>query len=163
MCAPCAKLFLSRQLSSPLWFRRAKPLTQGTLASSTAIVSGGASIGHLQPRGQALPNDDWRSRNAEHSGERLAKSLELADAFRPIAERHGTAAAAVGVAWAPAWPGVTEAIVGVRCPAQVNGWIEAVRLDLTSDDFAEIAAAVESTGADSGPLSPLRKREIRRA
>ncbi|MDO8977617.1 MAG: aldo/keto reductase [Afipia sp.] len=108
-------------------------------------------------RARALPKDDWRSRNAEYTGEKLLNNLNLADAFRPIAERYHTSVAAVAVAWTLAWPGVTGAIVGARSPTQVDGWIDAARIDLTNGDLAEIAAAIESTGAGTGPLSPSRR------
>jgi len=111
-------------------------------------------------RAQALPKDDWRSRNAEYSGEKLASNLKLADGFRPIADRHHTTVAAVAVAWTLAWPGVTGAIVGARSPDQVDGWVEAASIDLTTADLAEIATVIESTGAGSGPLSPIRHRAI---
>ncbi|WP_024509415.1 aldo/keto reductase [Bradyrhizobium sp. ARR65] len=110
-------------------------------------------------RARALPKNDWRSRNAEYSGEKLEANLKLADSIRPIAARHQTTVAAVAVAWTLAWPGVTGAIVGARSTAQVDGWIDAATLDLTDNDLAEIAAAIKSTGAGSGPSSPSHARE----
>lgn len=107
-----------------------------------------------EARAQALPKDDWRSRNAEFQGEKLRRNLALADAMKPIADRHGTSVAAIAVAWTLAWPGVTGAIVGARSPAQVEGWIDAATLDLTREDLAEIAAAIERTGAGGGPRLP---------
>jgi aryl-alcohol dehydrogenase-like predicted oxidoreductase len=107
-------------------------------------------------RAAALPKDDWRSRNGEFSGEKLARNLKLADAFRPIADRHNTSVAAVAVAWTLAWPGMTGAIVGARTAAQVDGWFDALTLELTAKDLTEIASAIEATGAGSGPVSPLR-------
>jgi len=105
-------------------------------------------------RAKALPQDDWRSRNAEFSGEHLTRNLALADALKPVAERHRVNVAAVAVAWTLAWPGVTGAIVGARSPAQVDGWLDAASLELSSQDLAEIAAAIEATGAGSGPMQP---------
>jgi aryl-alcohol dehydrogenase-like predicted oxidoreductase len=49
---------------------------------------------------------------------------------------------------------VTGAIVGARSAEQVNGWIGAASLELTDADLAEIAAAVERTGAGEGPRRP---------
>lgn len=105
-------------------------------------------------RAKALPKDDWRSRNAEFTGDKLAANLKLADAFRVLAERRGTSAAAVAVAWTLAWPGVTGAIVGARSPAQVDGWLAAATLELTRDELGFIADAIERTGAGSGPALP---------
>jgi aryl-alcohol dehydrogenase-like predicted oxidoreductase len=107
-------------------------------------------------RAAALPADDWRSRNAQFQGEALRRNLALADAFRPLAERHDTTVATVAAAWTLAWPGVTGAIVGARSPAQVDGWLDAARLSLTDADMAEIAVAIEATGAGSGPSAPPR-------
>ena len=102
----------------------------------------------------ALPANDWRARNAEFKGEALRRNLEVAAAMTRVAERHGTSTAAVAVAWTLAWPGVTGAIVGARSAAQVDGWIEAASLELTAKDMIEIGAAIERSGAGSGPSRP---------
>ena len=103
-------------------------------------------------RAKALPKDDWRSRNAEFTDDKLRRNLKLADAMKPIADRHQTTVAAVAVAWTLAWPGVTGAIVGARSPAQVDGWLDAASLELTKQDLADIAAAIEASEAGSGPF-----------
>ena len=84
----------------------------------------------------------------------LPANLALADALRPVAERHGVTPAAVAVAWTLAFPGVTGAIVGARSPRQVDGWLPAASLELKDDDLADIAAAVRATGAGTGPAAP---------
>jgi aryl-alcohol dehydrogenase-like predicted oxidoreductase len=53
-----------------------------------------------------------------------------------------------------AWPGVSGAIVGGRSPDQVDGWIGAAGVELDGDDLAEVARAIEATGAGDGPLRP---------
>jgi aryl-alcohol dehydrogenase-like predicted oxidoreductase len=103
-------------------------------------------------RAASLAADDWRSRSPYFTGEGLERNLALADALRPIAARHDTTVATVAVAWTLAWPGVTAAIVGARSPVQVDGWIDAARLELTGEDLDEIAAAIERTGAGKGPV-----------
>lgn len=117
----------------------------------SGLLSGGFSV----ERAQALPEDDWRSRNAEFQAPNLVRNLALAEAFKPIAERHGTTQAAVAIAWTLAWPGVTGAIVGMRNTAQVNGVLGAAELELDGEDMARIADAIERTGAGVGPLRPL--------
>ncbi len=120
-------------------------------------MQSGLLTGHFSvERAKALPNDDWRSRNAEFTGEKLARSLKLAEALKPIAARRGTSVATVAVALTLAWPGVTGAIVGARDSAQVDGWIDAATLDLTDEDLHEIALAIEATQAGSGPALPAR-------
>jgi aryl-alcohol dehydrogenase-like predicted oxidoreductase len=105
-------------------------------------------------RAASLPADDWRTRSADHTGEGLKRNLKLAEALKPIAERHGVTQAAVAVAWTLAWPGVTGAIVGARNPSQVDGWLAAGVLELTDSDMAEIASAIEKSGAGVGPTMP---------
>jgi aryl-alcohol dehydrogenase-like predicted oxidoreductase len=107
-------------------------------------------------RAQSLPADDWRSRSAEFTGEGLQRNLKLAAALKPVADKHGTSVAAVAVAWTLAWPGVTSAIVGARSPAQVDGWIDALSLELSAEDVDTIGRAIESTGAGRGPAYPPR-------
>ena len=106
------------------------------------------------PRVATLPAADWRRRGPEFQEPNLGKNLALRDALRPIARRHGTTVAAVAVAWTLAWPGVAGAIVGARRPAQIDGWIGAVALELSGGDLDEIAAAIARTGAGTGPPRP---------
>ena len=101
-----------------------------------------------------LAEDDWRRRYPEFQEPNLSRNLALREALRPKAKRHKTTVSAVAVAWVIAWPGVTGAIVGARSPQQVDGWIGAATLKLTSADLQEIADAIERTGAGSGPTIP---------
>jgi aryl-alcohol dehydrogenase-like predicted oxidoreductase len=100
----------------------------------------------------ALAPGDWRRASPDFQSPNLEKNLRLRDALVPIAKRHGTTVSAIAVAWVIAWPGVTAAIVGARSPAQVDGWIQAAGLELTSEDLEEIASAVERTGVGTGPV-----------
>ncbi len=108
-----------------------------------------------EARGAALPDDDWRSRSPDFTGEGLRANLALARALEPIARRHHTTPAAVAVAWTLAVPGVTGAIVGARSPEQVDGWVDADGLLLDATDVAALTEAVASTGAGRGPVVPL--------
>jgi aryl-alcohol dehydrogenase-like predicted oxidoreductase len=101
-----------------------------------------------------LAPDDWRRRASWFQEPNLSRNLALRDALRPIAQRHSTTVAAVAIAWIIAWLGVTGAIVGARSPQQVDGWIGAATLNLTTTDLEEIAAAIERTGAGTGPAIP---------
>jgi aryl-alcohol dehydrogenase-like predicted oxidoreductase len=102
----------------------------------------------------ALAADDWRRNASEFQRAQLDRNLALRDALRPIARRHDATVSALAVAWTLTWPGVTGAIVGARSPQQVEGWIGAASLELSVADLDEIAAAIERTGAGTGPPRP---------
>jgi aryl-alcohol dehydrogenase-like predicted oxidoreductase len=101
-----------------------------------------------------LPADDWRTRSDDFRSPQLERNLALRDALKPIAERHHQSISAVAIAWTLSWPGMTGAIVGARSPEQVDGWIGAAGLSLTSQDLDEIQSAIARTGAGTGPGSP---------
>ena len=105
-----------------------------------------------EARAAALTAGDWRSRSPEFQPPKLQANLALADAMRPIAARHNTSVGAVAIAWTLAVRGVTGAIVGARSPQQVDGWIDAAGVTLTESDRSAIAAAIERTGAGTGPV-----------
>jgi aryl-alcohol dehydrogenase-like predicted oxidoreductase len=107
-----------------------------------------------EERVKAFPQDDWRRRSPEFNPPRLRRNLALREGLRPIAQRHGSSVAGIAIAWTLAWTGVTGAIVGARTPVQVDGWIDAWAIELTSEDLADIAALIELTGAGSGPTHP---------
>ncbi|RIQ34986.1 aldo/keto reductase [Bordetella avium] len=109
---------------------------------------------------QVLPENDWRSRDAAFQAPDLERNLSLADALRPLAERHGTTVGTVAIAWTLAWPGVTGAIVGARSPAQVDDWLGAATLELDDDAMQLIADACARTGAGSGPLLPPESESL---
>ena len=110
----------------------------------------------------SLPEDDWRARHEDFTGDALHRNLAVADALRPVAQRHDVPVPAVAVAWTLAWPGVTGAIVGGRSAEQVRGWLPAAELQLTAEDLAELAAVVDSTGAGEGPSTPPSAATITR-
>lgn len=105
-------------------------------------------------RAASLTENDHRRANPEFQGDALTANLALAEALRPVAEKHGATRGAVAIAWCLAWPGLTGAIVGARSPGQVDGWIAAATLELDAEDMATIAAAIEETGAGAGPSRP---------
>ena len=120
------------------------PMASGLLTGAfTAERAARLEPGGLAGRG---PHD--------FTGRALSANLALAEALRPVAERHGVTPAAVAIAWTLAFQEVTGAIVGARRPGQVDGWLPAATLELNEDDLADIAAAVHATGAGTGPAAP---------
>ena len=55
---------------------------------------------------QELADNDWRKAHPNFTGAKLARNVALADALRPIANKYGSSAGAVAVAWTLAVPGV---------------------------------------------------------
>jgi aryl-alcohol dehydrogenase-like predicted oxidoreductase len=105
----------------------------------------------------SLDRNDWRHNAPEFQQPKLGRNLALRDSLAAIARRHAASVSAVAIAWVLAWPGVTAAMAGARTPAQVDGWIQAASLHLSSEDMAEIAAAIQATGAGNGPVQPPEK------
>lgn len=99
----------------------------------------------------AFADDDWRRRGPEFKSPQLERNLALRNALVPVATRHQSTVSAVAIAWVLAWPGVTGAIVGARSPQQVEGWLPAASMNLSGEDLDSIAAAIQHTGAGSGP------------
>ena len=89
----------------------------------------------------ALPAEDWRRSSPDFTSG-LTANLRIADAFKPIADRHGISVTEAAIAWTLAWPGVTGAIVGARSKEQVDGWVKAGAVRLTGQDLAEVATAI---------------------
>jgi len=102
-----------------------------------------------------LADDDWRRRALEFNEPNLSRNLALRDALKPVAQRHASSVSSVAIAWTLAWTGVTGAIVGARTPEQVDGWIQAASIVLTSADLHEISAAIGRTNAGKGPNRPV--------
>ena len=72
-------------------------------------------------RAARLEPGDGRAGDLDFTEPALSANLALADALRPVAERHGVAPAAVAVAWTLTFPGVTGAIVGAQVPVRLTG------------------------------------------
>src|SRR5207302_1228419 len=61
----------------------------------SGLLTGAFSV----ERAARLGADDWRSRSPDFTDLGLHRNVALADALRPIAQRHGATVAAVAVAW----------------------------------------------------------------
>jgi len=120
--------------------------------SYSPMQAGLLTDGFSAARIGAMAPDDWRRRSANFKEPALSANLALRDALRPIAAARRTTVAAIALAWALSWPGVTGAIVGARSAEQVDGWIDGGRVTLGPDELDTIAAAVLMTGAGTGPV-----------
>ncbi|MEY9928303.1 aryl-alcohol dehydrogenase-like predicted oxidoreductase [Catenulispora sp. GP43] len=86
----------------------------------------------------AMPDNDWRKNDDWFTEPQLTRNLALADRLRAVGERHGVSAGAIAVAWTLTNPAVSGAIAGFRRAEQVDPVVEAVRVELTEADLAEI-------------------------
>jgi aryl-alcohol dehydrogenase-like predicted oxidoreductase len=109
----------------------------------------------------AFTEDDWRHRSPEFHEPNLSSNIALRDSLRPIAKRHNTSVQCVALLWVLSWPGVTGAIVGARNAKQVEGWLDAANIQLTSQDLDDITSALRATQAGKGPMVPAEVQQER--
>jgi aryl-alcohol dehydrogenase-like predicted oxidoreductase len=109
----------------------------GVIAYSP-MGSGMLTGGMTRQRVERLPEDDWRKHDPRFNEPALSRNLDLVQRLTAVAERHDTAPGSVAVAWTLRNPAVDGAIVGFRRPDQVDPIITAAKLELTSQDLAEI-------------------------
>ena len=110
---------------------------------------------HRRARRARCRADDWRSRSPDFTrrgpdAQPRARRRAAADrgaARHDRRRRRGRLDARL----ARASPAPSSARAA---PAQVDGWLDAATLELTADDLDEIAAAIDATGAGTGPVRP---------
>jgi aryl-alcohol dehydrogenase-like predicted oxidoreductase len=119
------------------------PMTSGILTDTFS-----------RERVAAMSEEDWRRRGGDFNDPALSKNIAMRDALIPVAKRHGVGVAPVAVAWTLLWSGVSGAIVGARRPEQVDDWLPAGSLKLTSQDIEEISDAIDRIGVGQGPMRP---------
>ena len=99
------------------------------------LLTGAITAGTLFPPG------DWRGeKQAEGPFADLARSLEVVDRLRPVADRLGCSLPQLGLAWNVHQPGVTAAIAGSRNPAHVHTNAAAGDIELDEATLAELDA-----------------------
>lgn len=101
-----------------------------------------------------LDPDDFRRKDAQFMGDAFERNMQLIDALRPIAARRGITVGSLALGWVLAWPSIGGAIVGARRPDQIDGWTNSADLRLDRAEMEEIAAAIDRSGAGTGPLIP---------
>lgn len=88
-----------------------------------------------------FPPGDWRGlKQTEGPFADLARSLELVERLRPVAERLGCSLSQLALAWNVHQPGVTAAIAGSRNPAHVRTNAAAGDIELDETTLAELDA-----------------------
>jgi aryl-alcohol dehydrogenase-like predicted oxidoreductase len=91
-----------------------------------------------------LPENDWRSRDADFQEPKLTRNLQLVDLLRRIGVAHGKEPGEVALAWALHNPVITAAIVGLRRADQVHGTSGAMNFRLTSNEVSMLEAFVKA-------------------
>jgi aryl-alcohol dehydrogenase-like predicted oxidoreductase len=89
-------------------------------------------------RALSLPENDWRSRDADFQEPKLSRNLELVELLRKIGKPHAKEPGEVALAWALYNPAVTAAIVGLRKADQVNGTVGAMDFRLNAGEVGEL-------------------------
>ncbi len=106
-------------------------------------MQSGLLTGAITPeRVEKFPEDDWRKRDQEFQEPRLSRTLQLVALLQEIDQKHGKSPGEVAIAWTLHHPAVTGAIVGARCPDQVESNVGAVTLYLSQQEIETIEAFV---------------------
>lgn len=109
---------------------------------SYAPMASGLLTGAMtRERAQALPADDFRSRNPEFKEPRLSKNIELVERLRKVGARYGRGPGEVAIAWVLRHSAITGAIVGARNAKQAEGVMRAGEIKLSKEEIAEIEGA----------------------
>ena len=106
------------------------PLTWGSLGQG--ILTG------KYDRSVAFAANDRRSRDiyVNFHGEKLLKNLEIVEAMRPIAERHGKSVSAVAIRFILDRLEGSVVLVGAKRPAQILGNVEGLSWKLDEEELA---------------------------
>jgi aryl-alcohol dehydrogenase-like predicted oxidoreductase len=89
-------------------------------------------------RALSLPENDWRSRDADFKETKLSRNLELVELLRKIGAAHAKEPGEVALAWALSNHAVTAAIVGLRRAEQVQGTAGAMDFRLSDSELEEL-------------------------
>jgi aryl-alcohol dehydrogenase-like predicted oxidoreductase len=111
------------------------------------MYSGLLSGSMTRERIASMPDDDWRkTKDPEFQEPKLTRNLRLVEKLREIGARRGCSPAEIAIAWTLRLPSVSGAIVGARSPEQVDGFINAADVKLTSSELGEIEKLLPQRG-----------------
>jgi aryl-alcohol dehydrogenase-like predicted oxidoreductase len=95
-------------------------------------------------RALSLPENDWRSRDADFKEPKLDRNLELVELLRKIGAAHGKEPGEVALAWVLHNTAVTAAIVGLRKADQVHGTAGALDFRLSAAEAEELGSFLKA-------------------
>ncbi len=110
----------------------------GILAHSP--LAKGLLTGHYKP-GHQFPKDDDRRERGRFQGETFARFLNLADAFKQVANDKGITLVQLAIAWILRRPTITCVLVGAKSKDQMKEHLGAVGVEFNKDELARIEAA----------------------
>lgn len=105
----------------------------------------GLLAGKLQ-RDHVFQPGDGRAKYVMFQGEEWQRNQDLLDDLRAIAARSHKTVAKLVVQWTIAQPGVTSALCGAKRPDQILESAAALADDFTSEELAQIDAALQRRG-----------------
>jgi aryl-alcohol dehydrogenase-like predicted oxidoreductase len=111
-------------------------LAYGPLAYG--LLTGAISADTAFAEGDFRGSEGGETWEAMFRPDRRARSLELVEALRPIAERLGCTLPQLALAWTTAQPGVTAAIAGSRNPDHVRSNAAAGDIELDAATLTEV-------------------------
>jgi aryl-alcohol dehydrogenase-like predicted oxidoreductase len=120
----------------------------GIAVTAYGVLSRGLLSGHWSKE-RSLPQTDFRAHSPRFSAENLDRNLALVDALRAIADAKGATVAQVVIGWALSRGADIVPLVGARRRERLTEALGALKLELTSDDLAQIERAVPP-GAAAG-------------
>ena len=110
-----------------------------------------------------LGDDPNRGVEAYDRRSRVARTWDVVDAVRAVADGRGVSMAQVALAWLVDRPAVTSVILGARTVTQLDDNLAAAGLHLTDEETARLDAASDPAPADypyGGPGVEQRARKI---
>jgi aryl-alcohol dehydrogenase-like predicted oxidoreductase len=110
------------------------PLAYGLLTGAITSQT------RFDPKDFRSGHDEWDYWKRLFAPGRYERSLAVAEALRPIAERFGVTPGQLALAWNAHQPGVTSAIAGSRNPEHVRSNAAAGELELDAPTLAELDA-----------------------
>ena len=91
-----------------------------------------------RPTGDTRLGDDPNRGVEAYDLRNTERTHAILDALRTVADRHDRAPAQVALAWLLSRPGVSSILLGARTVEQLEGNLDAARLDLTDNDLRDL-------------------------
>jgi aryl-alcohol dehydrogenase-like predicted oxidoreductase len=108
------------------------------------------SRGLIAGTGPTADPRDFRAHSPRFQGENLAHNLSLIERLNPIAARHGLTTPQLAIAWVAAQGADIVPVIGMSRRSRIAGALQAMAVELTTADLAEIEAALPAAEVAGG-------------